>query len=503
MPCREDYATFHGQEGIKDLQYMIEVYMDDYISMAIPRSKEDLQHVANAVMKGVHDVFPEDEVDQNDPISYKKLQKLEAMWSITKDILGFTFDGDKKTIWLEDAKREVLLKTLKQWLRQARRSSTKGIPFEEFRKVISKLRHAFISIPAGKGLLSPCNTILRIQPKYVLLNKSEALKQAITDCRTLLRVSTKAPTKCKELVAGWPDFVGVKDASGYGVGGFIVGENKACIPTVFRFEWPQDIRDEIISESNPKGKLTNSDLECAGLLMLWLVMEDVCNIQSGDHVALFSDNSPTVSWVQRLAAKSSKVAQQLIRALALRLKVTGASPLSALHISGVDNQMTDIPSRSFGTPAKWHYKSDLDLLTFYNQTFPLNQQQNSWSVYQIGSRISTLVLSVLRTQLLDLDVWCRLPRPGQHIGVVGMPSSHRWASTLIYRTPHSPTESGPSQAFPSSSETGASIVEREVKSELRRLVALSQPLARRSLWPLGSTQPRTKQAGSSLESKSN
>jgi len=499
----EDYATFQGQEGIKDLQYMIEVYMDDYISMAIPRSKEDLQHVANAVMKGVHDVFPEDEVDQNDPISYKKLLKLEAMWSLTKDILGFTFDGDNKTIWLEDAKREVLLKTLKQWLRQARRSSTKGIPFEEFRKVISKLRHAFISIPAGKGLLSPCNTILRIQPKYVLLNKSEALKQAITDCRTLLRVSTKAPTKCKELVAGWPDFVGVKDASGYGVGGFIVGENKACIPTVFRFEWPQDIRDEIISESNPNGKLTNSDLECAGLLMLWLVMEDVCNIQSGDHVALFSDNSPTVSWVQRLAAKSSKVAQQLIRALALRLKVTGASPLSALHISGVDNQMTDIPSRSFGTPAKWHYKSDLDLLTFYNQTFPLNQQQNSWSVYQVGSRISTLVLSVLRTKLLDLDVWCRLPKPGQHIGVVGMPSSHRWASTLIYRTPHSPTESGPSQASPSSSETGASIVEREVKSELRRLVALSQPLERRSLWPLESTQPRTKQASSSPESKSN
>ena len=78
-----------------------------------------------------------------------------------------------------------------------------------------------------------------------------------------------APTLCKELVAGWPDFVGVKDASGHGVGGIIVGENKACAPTLFRFEWPDDIKCEIISNSNPSGKLTNSDMECAGLLMLW------------------------------------------------------------------------------------------------------------------------------------------------------------------------------------------------------------------------------------------
>jgi len=119
---------------------------------------------------------------------------------------------------------------------------------------------------------------------------------------------------------------------------------------VFRFEWPDDIKAEINSDSNPTGKLTNSDLECAGLLMLWLVMEDVCSIESGDHVALFSDNQPTVSWVRRMASKSSVVAGQLIRALALRLKVKGASPLTPLHISGVQNAMTDIPSRSFGQP---------------------------------------------------------------------------------------------------------------------------------------------------------
>jgi hypothetical protein len=44
----------------------------------------------------------------------------------------------------------------------------------------------------------------------------------------------------KELVAGWPDYVGVVKASSFGAGGFIVGELSECRPTVFRLRWPPD-----------------------------------------------------------------------------------------------------------------------------------------------------------------------------------------------------------------------------------------------------------------------
>ena len=44
-----------------------------------------------------------------------------------------------------------------------------------------------------------------------------------------------APTKCSQLVASWPDYVGVMDASGHGVGLVITGAKKACPPTVARF----------------------------------------------------------------------------------------------------------------------------------------------------------------------------------------------------------------------------------------------------------------------------
>jgi hypothetical protein len=56
---------------------------------------------------------------------------------------------------------------------------------------------------------------------------------AIKGCRTLLRESTKDPTQCKELVSGWPDFVGIVDASSHGVGGVVIGELSKCIPMVF------------------------------------------------------------------------------------------------------------------------------------------------------------------------------------------------------------------------------------------------------------------------------
>jgi hypothetical protein len=37
-----------------------------------------------------------------------------------------------------------------------------------------------------------------------------------------------------------------------------------------------------------KGTITNSDLEMAGLFLLWLVMEDVCDLRPGAHVAILA-----------------------------------------------------------------------------------------------------------------------------------------------------------------------------------------------------------------------
>ena len=88
------------------------------------------------------------------------------------------------------------------------------------------------------------------------------------------------------------------DALSHGVGGIIFGENEPCIPTVFQWEWPQEIKDLY-----HEGVITNSDLEMAGLLLLWLVMESVCGSLKEKRVAFFSDNSPAVGWVRCLATR--------------------------------------------------------------------------------------------------------------------------------------------------------------------------------------------------------
>jgi hypothetical protein len=182
----------------------------------------------------------------------------------------------------------------------------------------------------------------------VYLHRNPVLLAALSGCCTLLRESSDSPTRCHELVWGWPDYIGVCDASSHGVGGVIFGETAKCIPTVFRWVWwPGDIK-----ASNEKKKITNSDLEMAGLLYLWLVMEEVSGNLCKKRVALFSDNSPTVGWVRRLATRGSLVSAHRIWALALRLKLNGTCPLTPLHIAGEENSISDIPSRSFGSKKK-------------------------------------------------------------------------------------------------------------------------------------------------------
>jgi hypothetical protein len=53
--------------------YTVEVYVDNFMSLVIPISREQLRHVATAIMTGIHDVFLPDADDSNDPISEKKL----------------------------------------------------------------------------------------------------------------------------------------------------------------------------------------------------------------------------------------------------------------------------------------------------------------------------------------------------------------------------------------------------------------------------------------------
>jgi hypothetical protein len=243
-----------------------------------------------------------------------------------------------------------------------------------------------------------------------------------------------------------------------------------------------DIQQRLVSLENPHGTLTNSDLEMAGLLMLWLVMEEVCIFQPADHVALFSDNSPTVHWVRRLASKRSRVAEHLVQALAMRLKKNRVSPLTPLHIAGRQNMMTDIPSRSFGSEPKWYCANNDELLTLFNDLFPLPAQQ-SWTVFQVSNKTFTRVLSVLRTEDFSLDEWRRLPPAGKLHGEIGKHTASLWEWTLSYRVPHTNKNAGSSWAL--LEQSGRDATADAAKSEVEQSLRRSRPLVRRFPWTSG------------------
>ncbi len=155
-------------ETQKYMRYLIEVYVDDFMALVIPKSSREVTHVGWAIMHCIHDIFPEHEDDATDPIAKNKLLKGKGQMSTSKTLLGFDFNSEDKTMWLETAKQDQLLTILHSWICTLERSA-QGIPFKEFQSVLAKIRHAFTALPAGVGLLSPCNAVLQKKPDIVYL----------------------------------------------------------------------------------------------------------------------------------------------------------------------------------------------------------------------------------------------------------------------------------------------------------------------------------------------
>jgi hypothetical protein len=210
-------------------------------------------------------------------------------------------------------------------------------------------------------------------------------------------------------------------------------------------------------------------------LIIFLVVEEiVCNLTEA-NIALFSNNTPTISWVTRLASRHSIVAANLVVALALCLKKLCCCPLTPQHIKGKENTITDIPSRLFGSVPQWHFKLNSDLQTFFNSHFPL-PNQTSWNVFKLHSDVAMHVILILRTKHFLLDEWWQLPKIRSLTGTTGPNTSHLWDWTLIYRTHHLHGESKHSQDSPH--EHNKERLVQAAKSSLEQSLAISRPLAR-------------------------
>ena len=59
MEVNSDISELKDTDTSKEsFNYMLEVYMDDYIVLNIPKIQDQLHHVANEIMTDINDVFP-------------------------------------------------------------------------------------------------------------------------------------------------------------------------------------------------------------------------------------------------------------------------------------------------------------------------------------------------------------------------------------------------------------------------------------------------------------
>ncbi len=175
------------------------------------------------------------------------------------------------------------------------------------------------------------------------------------------------------------------------------------------------------------------DLKLARLVPLWLMIEHVCTMLREKKVAIFSFNSLTVSWVQQMACRAALLqSNSYVSSLYVSMpdRAVNLQPFT-LRVMKTVWQIS--PCNLLAGNKKWHFKTDTDLLTFFNLNFLL-PSQNSWTVSQPTSTIATRVISTLGITHFTLDKWRRLPIVTQNIWIIGKPIQGLWEWTLIFRT---------------------------------------------------------------------
>ena len=83
------------------------------------------------------------------------MKKGDGRWSHLKVILGFLFDGRRRSVQLPQDKLNKYLGELERMLEKTR------VPLQKFRKVVGKLCHSAAILPPGLGLFSPISKALK------------------------------------------------------------------------------------------------------------------------------------------------------------------------------------------------------------------------------------------------------------------------------------------------------------------------------------------------------
>jgi len=108
-------------DEVKSLLQLLDIYMDNFLGLMQAPPPKQLEHFTWAVLHGIHKVFPlpgpGDDPDDK-LISIKKLKQGDSHWAMSKEILGWFFNGVSQYMSLPEEKVNKIMEKLKdltQW----------------------------------------------------------------------------------------------------------------------------------------------------------------------------------------------------------------------------------------------------------------------------------------------------------------------------------------------------------------------------------------------------
>ena len=462
-------APFENQElaDINNTITMVEVFVDDFIGCTDNMSIQHLLKITRAMLHGIHSIFPPESITGHtggDPISERKLDKLEGLWSHTKEILGWLINGANYTIRLPPEKVEKILRTLRL-LKKSKRMS-----ILTFQKIAGTLLHAAMGIPGGRGLFTQIWTALANAKKgWITITKD--LKGIFSDFMWLFKEITNSPINVAQLVPQLPKLHGYTDACKHAAGGvWILPNQDGTNRYIF---WTVNFTVQVIKDFET-GDITINDLELAGVMLAWLTLEHLLPSLHHAQVGIKCDNSSTVAWARKFTARSLR-AGHILRALALRQQLCKSAPILVVHIPGVQNDMADIASRH--SSSKTLQSKSPTLLTYFNTHF---KQKTSWEEFHLPKKLTSRVMSSLLGTQLTLESWRRLPGLAKNTGSTGVVMQPMSKSTRYCQKQTPSLETWSLQH--SLQGSGVVTTAEEIQSAFKESLMRFRPSARPSSW---------------------
>jgi hypothetical protein len=322
---------------------------------------------------------------RQEPTSIGKLKKGDGYYTTRKVVLGWLIDTLARTIELPTHRVD----RLREMLQSVHPAQT-SVSRRKWQQVLGELRSMAVALPGSRGMFSQLQAVLlhSTNPKpHDRLPLTQSTHDALDDFRWIADSVASRPTRWGELVPqANPEYLGAEDASGQGMGGVWFPppvQAKKQPPLLWRHRFAADTTSNVISFKNPRGALTNSDLELAAHVAAHDILVGEVDMREKTAHAL-SDNTPTLSWAGRGSVSTDSVAAYLLRLHALHQRFHRYISRHS-HIPGIVNKMADDLSRL------WHL-TDSEILAHFELHYP---QTLPWKKCHLRSPMSSAVNSAL------------------------------------------------------------------------------------------------------------